>query len=312
MSVGSKILITIIILFIAGLLSVVVRLLSDNSQLPFLFFIPLIFILFAVWRVKQTKGEAVKQIPVPEKPKIRVRIVGDKAEMVKPNLLQRINKVFPLWVAGLLLGVIVYVLLLTETKSKNYHSSATTTNTNHSTVKQSDPLKLLNCSFITDGTGKSNGLKISIAIPCDWQQFAGDKPSMVKKFLYETSSGHAIGSSLDIKGLPVMVNDEILNELLSQKGLETRGETMGSIISAERVRINGIDGGRIVFKAMQNLKGKYITAYLLYYILYYQNKQIVISYMAYGNTEQEAMQTFEENTNLFENLISQVSILDNK
>jgi hypothetical protein len=41
------------------------------------------------------------------------------------------------------------------------------------------------CTFETDGTGKSVGLKIKIAYPCSWTQADGERPHVVKKIFMD-------------------------------------------------------------------------------------------------------------------------------
>ncbi len=56
---------------------------------------------------------------------------------------------------------------------------------------QDEPSEFLNnsCSFTTDGNGKSLGLKIKISTVCSWTKTEGNRPHIVKMWLYAKMSG---------------------------------------------------------------------------------------------------------------------------
>nr|MBA2583823.1 hypothetical protein [Bacteroidota bacterium] len=138
------------------------------------------------------------------------------------------------------------------------------------------------CDFKTDGTGKAMGLKIKLSVPCDWKQADGERPHIVKKFLYNSGVTSAI-STLTIRKMPGSPTKSEIAEMFTQKGLKELTEDLGTFISGRKLKVDGLDCGEVAFKMTREHPVGTLYLYNMYYYFIYKDKMIVLGY-ATGST----------------------------
>ncbi len=167
------------------------------------------------------------------------------------------------------------------------------------------------CSFSTDGTGKSLGLKIKLSVPCKWIQTDGERPHIVKNFSITPLEGSLIIETLSVNKIPTELTKEEIAETFSQIGLKNFCVNLGTFISGRQIKLDGVDCGEaIVCKTSDNPIGR-LTIYSLYYFVYYKDKLIILAFSAKSKQESISKKLFENYKNLFHNLAA-VTVLISK
>jgi len=165
------------------------------------------------------------------------------------------------------------------------------------------------CSFETDGTGKSLGLKIKIAYPCIWTQANGDRPHVVKKFSYGFGDGSSIIQSLTISKMPATPSKKEIAELFTQEGLREMVKDLGTFISGRKVKIDGNDCGEAIVKVKRETPAATVYFYFIQYYLIYKDKMINIAFATGGKTETEAKKLYDKYKLLLQTLATNTVIL---
>ncbi len=176
---------------------------------------------------------------------------------------------------------------------------------------QNSPSAFLNdkCSYETDGTGKSMGLKIKLAYPCSWTQANGDRPHVVQKFSYSFGDGSSLIQSLTINKMPATPSKKEIAELFTQAGLKEMVEDLGTFVSGRKVKIDGMDCGEAVVKVKRESPAVTIYIYFIQYYLIYKDKMINISFAAGGKTETEAKDLYGKYKLLLQTLATNTVVI---
>lgn len=157
------------------------------------------------------------------------------------------------------------------------------------------------CDFKTDGTGKSMGLKIKLSVPCEWKQADGERPHVVKKFLYNSGVTSALGS-LTITKMPATPTKSEIAEMFTQKGLKELTEDLGTFISGRKLKVDGLDCGEVAFKMTRESPISTLYLYNMYYYFIYKNKMIVLGYATGSSDDEKAKTMFDSYKTLFRGL----------
>lgn len=129
------------------------------------------------------------------------------------------------------------------------------------------------CEHVTDGSGKSKGIIISLQLPCDWNEIESKSPDEIFKFAKKNDETKIMtSSSLEIRDLPAGLNSSEQQELLEPEGLKTLSEGSGEIESSKPLKIDNVNGGQIIRKDAAHNFFK-IRNYFIY-----KGKLISISY----------------------------------
>jgi len=157
------------------------------------------------------------------------------------------------------------------------------------------------CEFKTDGLKKSLGLKIKLTIPCSWKQVDGDRPHVVKKFLYN-SGDNSVFSTLTITQMPEIPSKADINYTFSQDGLKELVENMGTFIMGKKIKIDGQDCGEITFKMTRETPIGTLYVYSLQYYIFYKDKAVVLGYGVSSTNERNLKNKFDTYNMLFRGL----------
>jgi hypothetical protein len=179
------------------------------------------------------------------------------------------------------------------------------------TFGQNSPSDFLNdkCSYETDGTGKSMGLKIKLVHPCSWTQANGDRPHVVQKFSYSFGDGSSLNQSLTISKMPATPSKKEIAELFTQEGLKEMVKELGTFVSARKVKIDGMDCGEVTVKVKRESPAVTIYMYFIQYYLIYKDKMINVSFAAGGKTETEAKNLYTKYKLLLQTLATNTVLI---
>lgn len=157
------------------------------------------------------------------------------------------------------------------------------------------------CDFKTDGTGKSMGMKIKLSVPCEWKQADGERPHIVKKFLYNSGAISTI-ATLTITKMPGTPTKSEIAELFTQKGLKELTGDLGTFISGRKLKVDGLDCGEVAFKMTRESPISTLYLYNMYYYFIYKDKMIVLGYAAGSSNDEKAKTMFDNYKTLFRGL----------
>jgi hypothetical protein len=136
------------------------------------------------------------------------------------------------------------------------------------------------CEHKTDGSEKSQGITISLQLPCDWKEMESKSVDQIFKFAKKNDETKVMTSaSLSINRLPVGLNSSEEQDLLKPEGLKTLSEGSGEIESSKQLKIDNLNGGEIIRKDEAH------NFYKIYNYFIYKKKLISISYYIISASE---------------------------
>lgn len=165
------------------------------------------------------------------------------------------------------------------------------------------------CDFKTDGSGKSKGLKIKLAIPCSWEEREGERPHVVRKFTYTLSDTASALINLTITPDSQVISKKEANECFIESGLKEIASSFGTYISGRKIKIDGNDAGEIIVKSERILPLGHAHMYSICYFFYYKNLYVVLMYAINSLSEVKSKTYFDKNIFLFKALATKTVIL---
>lgn len=143
-------------------------------------------------------------------------------------------------------------------------------------------------------------------LPCSWkkEKIAGNEES--RKFLY-TANGVNYTAVVVVSKLPVMPDSATRAQMISEQSLREAGKTMGTVISAGKIKMGNLDAGELIFKGVRGGPGaekKY--GYMLQCHTSIDDKLIMINLGVIAATDKLAQAMFEKNKNLFRQYVNKV------
>lgn len=159
------------------------------------------------------------------------------------------------------------------------------------------------CEYKTDGSVKSNGLKIQLSVPCKWDKAEGSRPHIVNTYAYYPKTGGSIsitllirkktGALLHLKSIGEFSLSE-LKEIISNPGIE--------VISTRKTKIDGIVCVEYKFKRIDELTIGKLNSTVLEYDFFYGDQSVVISYSSSCKTKIESQAQYDQYEYLFKSL----------
>jgi hypothetical protein len=174
------------------------------------------------------------------------------------------------------------------------------------------------CDYKTDGTGKSKGVKLKISYPCDFVQKDGDRPHVVKKFVFNKND-NGFGIYFSIDSLPTKPTNSELEDMFSEEGakqyflqlangLKQQGID-ATFISGRKTRIDGINCIEVIYKGTGETNVARFKQYVLYYLIPYKNKFINLIYSIGSQNESSVEEVFLDSLIYLKVLASKTVIL---
>lgn len=176
---------------------------------------------------------------------------------------------------------------------------------------QETPITFWNkrCNYITDGNGKSLGLKIKVSFPCKWTQANGEHPHVVKKFIYSFEDGKSIMQGLTITKMPAEPSKQEINEMFSQRGLRDFAVGTGTFVSGRRLKIDGLDCGEVIMKLRRESPLATIYLYFIHYYIIFKDKLIVLSFTSGSKSESTTNNLYSTYKSLYQAIATNTIIL---
>ena len=165
------------------------------------------------------------------------------------------------------------------------------------------------CEFKTDGSGKSEGLKIKFYYPCAWKSADTDRALIIKKFTYNIGKGKSLTQNVSIGSMPAPLSKVETKQMFTQEGLREIAGNNGTFISERKVKIDGIDCGEIIFKMKRESPIATAYMYFIQYYIVYEDKIVNLSYGTGALTEAEAKDLYTKYKSLFQALATNTMIL---
>lgn len=167
------------------------------------------------------------------------------------------------------------------------------------------------CVFSTAGLSKSNGIKMDIYFPCQWDAYNENIsliPSLVKQYIHQVNDTLAVGMSLSVFKSPVELTTEIVDKLRTEAFLEKDIKKNEILVSSKNIIIDKVNGGEEV---IQNIKPESCMMSLVNR-LYYKGQVITITYFIVSSTKTNvhAINQFDRYKPLFKRLVNKTNFLN--
>lgn len=163
------------------------------------------------------------------------------------------------------------------------------------------------CEHFTDGKGKSEGVKMKMAVPCAWDSAIDSRPNLVKLYVYE-STGGAISCGLIISKSSTNLTQIDRMNIFKKEWAKDVFKNFGELSSVRKVDIDHHQWGEYYFSGKINAPQGIIHQHLLCYYGLYGNTAVLIVYKTTAFDENIAKSLYEKYEFLFKALASSVSI----
>lgn len=164
------------------------------------------------------------------------------------------------------------------------------------------------CSFKTDGTGQSAGLKIKFAVPCDWKE-EESKGKVLRTYQYEAEA-YGIVEIINIQKPTTPVATGRIDELITaehNKKITENGETF---LWGRKVKVAGQDCAEVAIKLKKKVAFITLYSYIVRYTFYHKNMVVSMTFMLTAETEKDALKYFNENKALLLGLATATELQD--
>jgi hypothetical protein len=156
-------------------------------------------------------------------------------------------------------------------------------------------------SFQTDGTGKSQGLKIKLSVPSSWKIKEGTRPHIVKNFSAPTVPVFCTLTIDTWKGSG--------KNSITESELRDFAKSLTKIISTKLLKVDGLSSGEIVFENTTERPVGTIFMKGIEYVIPYNGKVIVVLYSVGSTNKQDTDKYYNDYESLFKGLASTTAIL---
>ena len=160
--------------------------------------------------------------------------------------------------------------------------------------------------FVTDGTGKSKGVKLQIEHPRSWASLEGERPNIVRKFVSERGRGLEV-ALITVKALPAgeRLTPSDIEDAFSAFGLRAFLPPGARFVSGRRINFDGLPGALVEFRVRTDRMGKEIRMRGLFYVTFYSDRTISL---LFSTSDEDA--TYARFEPLFHAMANSVIILN--
>ncbi len=162
------------------------------------------------------------------------------------------------------------------------------------------------CTFETDGTGKSIGMKIKMIHPCNWTKKDINDSRIVKNFTCQIEEGYLITSNLVLIPTPKLLNKAQFEFAMSTNQLMKMMAGKGEVQEINWLQFDNFDGAELQVKTIKN--GIYY--YSLHFYMYSNKGLMVINYFVTAESDAKALSAFNKNKSLFRKLVKKTVLLN--
>lgn len=167
------------------------------------------------------------------------------------------------------------------------------------------------CEFITDGLGKSKGVKVRLSIPCKWKMKDSNFPNTIKRFEYFLEQDEvSIVSNIVI--MPPLDN---LTEAAIKRNftIENEKKSLDSnevLLSIRKTKIDNLDVIEKITKRPLITPAITLETYSITYLFFYKKQPIHLYYGLATENNDRCKIYFEKYKLLFQGLASFTVILN--
>lgn len=162
------------------------------------------------------------------------------------------------------------------------------------------------CTYSTDGSGKSIGIKIKIYYPCNWTQRDINDARTVKNFTSPYKDEYLITSNLILIPTPQLLNKEQFEFSMSESQLKKMMNGKGLVQTIRRLQFDNFDGAEIFLKTLS--EGVYY--YSFHYYMYSNKGLMVLNYFVAADNDSKALSNFNKNKSMFRELAKKTTLLN--
>ena len=162
------------------------------------------------------------------------------------------------------------------------------------------------CSFSTDGSGKSIGMKIKMFYPCSWTNKDINDTRTIKNFTSTYKNDCITTSNLILIPTPQLLNKEQFEFSMSTPQLTKMMKGKGEVQEIHRLNFDNFDGAEIYVKTMNS--GFYY--YSVYYYMYSNKGLMVLNYFIGSESDNKAVSEFNKNIRMFRKLAQKTTLLN--
>lgn len=164
------------------------------------------------------------------------------------------------------------------------------------------------CDLITDGSASWSGVKIKIAVPCEWKEEKA-KDEGTKEYAYDAGDA-AIMERISIRPQKQPITEERMNSIINAKDFKKAHEKDGmSFFWGRRLKVDGVDCIELASKTKKKVLMMTAYVYTVQYMFPYKDKQVTVSFACMGE-DKDALKALNDYKALFLNLAMATKFLN--
>lgn len=163
------------------------------------------------------------------------------------------------------------------------------------------------CDFTTDGSATWGGLKVKIAVPCEWKEEKVEEGT--KNFGYDEGDA-ALMEHISISTPKEPLTEEKMNSIITAEDFKrAHGKDNMTFLWGRRLKVDGVDCIELASKTKKKALIMTVSAYTVQYLFPYKDKQVAVSFACMGE-DKAALKALNEYKALFLNLAMATKFLN--
>lgn len=133
--------------------------------------------------------------------------------------------------------------------------------------------------FLTDGEGKSKGIRLQIEYPASWASLEAERPNIVRKFVSERGRGSEYALVI-VKALAPAerLTKREIDQAFSAAGIREFVLPGTTFISGKRISFDGLPGAMITFRVAADRMGQQLKMRTLAYMTFFRDNVVTVQF----------------------------------
>ena len=179
----------------------------------------------------------------------------------------------------------------------------------HSSNSQADTV---NCSYVTDGSGNSLGIRMKIGYRCKWRNVKESNKTVVAAYSFDMPDSGRIGCALIISKPQELPSNAEKEEIYKMEWAKDVFKTLGEIISIKKVEINKYNWAEYIFSATRDTKQGKVYEYITAYYSYVGDCNVMLTYKTIALDDAISAILYIEYLGIFRDLANGLTIYGHK
>jgi len=164
------------------------------------------------------------------------------------------------------------------------------------------------CDFTTDGSAAWSGIKVKIAVPCEWKEEKA-KEEGTKEYAYDAGDA-AVVEHISIGPQKQPLTEERMNSIITAEDFKKAHDKDGtSFLWGRKLKVDGVDCIELASKTKKKALMMTVSVYTVQYMFPYKDKQVSMSFGCMGE-DKYALKALNDYKALFLNLVMATKFLN--